>query len=61
MTEEQAQAHLCCGPHYHSPNVHHNCQGQRCMAWRWSTDHNEAGAVTQQSSTDGYCGLAGAE
>jgi len=44
-----------------------NCQGSDCMAWRWGKVerfgaknlHGGRHIVYEESTTDGYCGLAG--
>ena len=64
INDKNAENYNC-----HYPDATH-CAGSRCMAWRWAynkvlktTDVPDAPALewfeSVQSTTHGYCGLAG--
>ena len=56
VEESKANKMRCCGP-----LAEMNCQGSRCMAWRWSDeDYDENNyPIDFPPKTRGYCGLAG--
>jgi hypothetical protein len=59
MIVEEVSAHekACC-----AMGVESNCVGSRCMAWRWDreeTSRNANGYGIKNSTTHGFCGLAG--
>lgn len=67
VEEKKADEKVCCGPNI---EVGIGCAGSRCMAWRWKfdnvikkTDDPDAPSLewveTVQSTTHGFCGLAG--
>ena len=62
LLEEEAKT-CTCQETFNSPHGLRNCITSQCMAWRWATDEQEAGAGYTASETKGnltgYCGKAG--
>ena len=60
-TETEAKTKACCKGSSHQTRNNGPCIASECMAWRWSWALTPSGAKTDiKSTTDGYCGLAGA-
>ena len=61
VEEEKANKRMC--PMEMTGNQNYNCQGSKCMAWRWIDEHTAIDyslpCENVQSTTHGYCGLAG--
>jgi len=65
VEEEKANKRMC--PMEMTGNQNYNCQGSKCMAWRWANENVAVGNPlhvqprweTRVSTTHGYCGLAG--
>lgn len=68
VEEDKANKKMC--PYEQGSEQAFNCQGSKCMAWRWAydkvlktTDDPDAPALewfeSVPSETRGYCGLAG--
>lgn len=41
---------------YRCPLKFDNCQGSKCMAWRWRTIDDD---IARTPDCEGFCGLAG--
>lgn len=73
MTEDEARTKKCCGPlilaavgvlakeNIIPTSQMLNCIGAGCMAWRWAHTSREDGRRNEytNSTTNGFCGLAG--
>ncbi len=61
VEEEKANKKIC--PYEQGSEQAYNCQGSKCMAWRWIDEHTAIDyslpCENVQSTTHGYCGLAG--
>ena len=62
VEEEMANKKIC--PYEQGSRQAYNCQGSKCMAWRWIDEHTAIDYSLPcenglHSTTHGYCGLAG--
>ena len=59
VEEEKAHKKMC--PYEQGSEQAFNCQGSKCMAWRWADeDYDENNyPIDFPPKTRGYCGLAG--